>query len=232
MGGIRGETGRMEHLVADLLLLARLDEGRPLDLRSVDLVALCAEAVHTASTVGPDWPLAFVATEPIEVMGDATALRQVVDNLLANVRAHTPPGTSGQITLTRDPGGAVISVADDGPGMTAEEAEHIFERFYRSDPSRSRIHGGAGLGLSIVSAIVHAHGGTVEAQGQTGLGTTFTVRLPLTPPGPGDGSSEAASAAASPGAGAEPDQTERSAPGDGAGVVGGADDGPVESGSR
>jgi two-component system, OmpR family, sensor kinase len=182
MDGIRGETGRMEHLVADLLLLARLDEGRPLDVRSVDLVALCAEAVHTASTVGPEWPLGFVATEPIEVTGDPTALRQVVDNLLGNVRAHTPPGTTARVAVSRDPAGAVITVADDGPGMTAEAAKHIFERFYRSDPSRSRIHGGAGLGLSIVSAIVQAHGGSVGAEGQAGVGTTFTVRLPITPP--------------------------------------------------
>ena len=93
MGGIRTETGRMEHLVADLLLLARLDEGRPMERRSVDLVALCAEAVHTASTVGPDWPVTFHASQPIEVVGDATSLRQVIDNLLGNVRAHTPAGT-------------------------------------------------------------------------------------------------------------------------------------------
>ncbi|MGA8724868.1 MAG: HAMP domain-containing sensor histidine kinase, partial [Acidimicrobiales bacterium] len=194
MEGIRGETGRMEHLVADLLLLARLDEGRPLELRSVDLVALCAEAVQTASTVGPEWPLTFVATEPIEVMGDATALRQVVDNLLGNIRAHTPPGTAARVTVSREGDDAVISVADNGPGMTAEEAAHIFERFYRSDPSRSRIHGGAGLGLSIVSAIVHAHGGTVAAEGRAGAGTTFTVRRPGPPPDGADDTVTAESA--------------------------------------
>jgi two-component system OmpR family sensor kinase len=193
MEGIRDETGRMEHLVADLLLLARLDEGRPLELRSVDLVALCAEAVHTASTVGPEWPLTFVATEPIEVMGDPTALRQVVDNLLGNVRAHTPPGTTARVAVSRDTHDAVVTVADDGPGMTAEEAAHIFERFYRSDPSRSRLHGGAGLGLSIVSAIVHAHGGSVNAEGQDGVGTTFTVRLPIPPPDQTDATTTAGS---------------------------------------
>ena len=186
MGGIQSETSRMEHLVADLLLLARLDEGRPMERHSVDLVALCAEAVQTASTVGPQWPLTFEASEPIEVMGDATSLRQVMDNLLGNVRAHTPPGTTALVTVTSDGTGAVIAVADTGPGMEPEEAEHVFERFYRSDPSRSRTHGGAGLGLSIVSAIVAAHGGTVSAQGRVGSGTTFTVHLPVTPPAGAD----------------------------------------------
>jgi two-component system OmpR family sensor kinase len=109
MVGIRSETGRMEHLVADLLLLARLDEGRPMEKRSVDVVALCAEAVQTASTVGPAWPLTFEASEPVEVMGDPTSIRQVVDNLLGNVRAHTPPGTSARVRVDAEPGGVVIT---------------------------------------------------------------------------------------------------------------------------
>ncbi len=184
IGGIRSETTRMEHLVADLLLLARLDEGRPMELRSVDLVSLCAEAVHTASTVGPEWPLTFEASKPIEVTGDPTSLRQVIDNLLGNVRAHTPAGTAARVSVDSDDFGAVVSVADNGPGMTEEEADHVFERFYRSDPSRSRVHGGAGLGLSIVSAIVAAHGGTVSAVGRPGQGTTFIVHLPTVPPAP------------------------------------------------
>ena len=187
MGGIRSETTRMEQLVADLLLLARLDEGRTMERRSVDLVALCAEAVHTASTVGPDWPVTFHATRPIEVEGDGTSLRQVMDNLLGNVRAHTPAGTSARVSLEPEDGGAVIRVADDGPGMAPEEAAHIFERFYRSDPSRSRANGGAGLGLSIVSAIVANHGGTVSAEGRVGEGTTFTVHLPSVPPPDAEG---------------------------------------------
>ncbi len=182
MGGIRGETTRMEHLVADLLLLARLDEGRPMEWRSVELVSLCAEAVHTATAVGPDWPVTFESPRPIEVMGDATGLRQVVDNLLGNVRSHTPPGTRTLVRVDEDQAGAVITVSDDGPGMPPEEAEHVFERFYRADPSRSRTHGGAGLGLSIVSAIVAAHGGTVEAQRGEGGGATFIVHLPTVPP--------------------------------------------------
>ncbi len=182
MGGIRTETSRMEQLVADLLILARLDEGRPMERRSVDLVALCAEAVHTASTVGPDWPVTFHASRPIEVEGDATSLRQVIDNLLGNVRAHTPAGTEVRVAVEPEGDGAVITVTDNGPGMEPDEAAHIFERFYRSDPSRSRSNGGAGLGLSIVSAIVANHGGTVSAEGRVGAGTTFTVHLPATPP--------------------------------------------------
>jgi two-component system, OmpR family, sensor kinase len=191
MGGIRNETTRMEHLVSDLLLLARLDEGRPMERRSVDLVALCAEAVHTAATVGPDWPVTFHASQPIEVEGDATSLRQVIDNLLGNVRAHTPPGTEVRVSVEPEGDGAVITVADNGPGMEPDEAAHIFERFYRSDPSRSRAHGGAGLGLSIVSAIVANHGGTVSAQGRIGEGTTFTVHLPPAPPSEDEPTEEA-----------------------------------------
>jgi two-component system OmpR family sensor kinase len=178
MRGIITETGRMEHLVSNLLLLARLDEGRPTEMQSVDVVALCAEAVHTAQTVGPAWPVHFTATRPIEVVGDPTGLRQVIDNLLGNVRAHTPEGTTTEVSVDGDGSGTVIVVADSGPGMAPDQVEHIFERFYRSDPSRSRLHGGAGLGLSIVSAIVAAHGGTVEASSIEGEGTTFTIRLP------------------------------------------------------
>jgi two-component system OmpR family sensor kinase len=105
-----------------------------------------------------------------------------MDNLLANVRAHTPPGTRARVRVEPDDGQVVVTVTDDGPGMDPEESQHVFERFYRSDPSRSRTHGGAGLGLSIVSAIVAAHHGTVAADGRPGSGTTFTVRLPRTPP--------------------------------------------------
>lgn len=182
LGGIRTETGRMERLVADLLLLARLDEGRPIEQRSVDLVALCAEAVQTAATVGPEWPVRFEASAPVEIIGDAAKLRQVIDNLLGNVRAHTPPGTPARVRVERTGDEVTVSVSDDGPGMDAEETRHVFERFHRVDPSRSRTHGGAGLGLSIVSAIVAAHHGTVTAASQLGAGAVFTVRLPIVPP--------------------------------------------------
>ncbi|MGD0882366.1 MAG: HAMP domain-containing sensor histidine kinase [Acidimicrobiales bacterium] len=191
MRGIVSETGRMERLVADLLLLARLDEGRPMEMQSVDLVALCAEAVSTARTVGPGWPITFTAPRPIEVTGDATGLRQVVDNLLGNVRAHTPEGTKTRVSVDADGSGAVVEVSDSGPGLAPDQVAHVFERFYRSDPSRSRLHGGAGLGLSIVSAIVAAHGGSASATSVLGQGSTFTVRLPSGVPVPDpDGASQ------------------------------------------
>jgi two-component system OmpR family sensor kinase len=180
--GIRRETIRMEGLVADLFLLARLDENRVVEYRAVDLVSLCAEAVQTASAVGPEWPLRLVSSAPVNVMGDAVSIRQAIDNLLGNLRAHTPPGTHGTVSVTSDGQTATIQVADNGPGMTASDARQVFERFYRSDPSRSRLHGGAGLGLSIVSAIVTSHGGTVSAEGQPGKGSTFSVGLPIPQP--------------------------------------------------
>jgi two-component system, OmpR family, sensor kinase len=181
MTGIRAETARMGHLVDDLLLLARMDEGRPLERVPVELVAVAAEAVHAASAVGPDWNFRLEASEPAEVVGDPARLRQVIDNLLANVRAHTPPGTTATVRVDHRGGGAVLSVEDDGPGVPPEQAERLFERFYRADESRSRASGGSGLGLSIVWAIVAAHGGTVSAASREGGGSVFTVTLPLAP---------------------------------------------------
>jgi two-component system OmpR family sensor kinase len=178
MTGIRAETERMDRLVSDLLTLARLDEGLPIEVVPVELVALCAEAVHTATTVGPEWPVQFTASRPVEVRGDAVRLRQVLDNLLANVRAHTPSGTAATVSVTQIGGIAEIVVHDTGPGLPAEDAARVFERFYRVDAARARTHGGTGLGLSIVSAIVTAHGGTVTADSSPGEGMTVTVRLP------------------------------------------------------
>jgi len=179
MHGIRTETARMGGLVEDLLLLVRMDEGRPFEQKPLELVGLAAEAVDAARAMGPAWPVTLVAAEPVEVIGDRARLRQVFDNLLNNVRAHTPPGTSATITVSKDGGDAVLSVADDGPGMSAEQASRAFERFYRADPSRSRLQGGAGLGLAIVAAIVETHGGSVEATTPAGGGATFIARLPL-----------------------------------------------------
>jgi two-component system OmpR family sensor kinase len=179
MAGIRAETARMGHLVDDLLLLARLDEGRPLERKPVDLVDLVTEAVETASAVGPEWPLTLEAAGTVRVIGDSVRLRQVVDNLLANVRAHTPPGTRATVRVSASDVDALVEVADEGPGLTAEQAEKVFERFYRADPSRSRQHGGTGLGLGIVAAIVAAHGGSVAARPRPEGGAAFTVRLPL-----------------------------------------------------
>jgi len=182
MNGIRVESGRMGHLVEDLLLLARLDEGLPLERRPVELVALVADAATAARAVGPPWPVELQAERPVDVVGDATRLRQVVDNLLANVRAHTPPGTTARITVGQDDGLALVEVADDGPGLTDEEAPRVFERFYRADPSRSRSKGGTGLGLGIVAAIVAAHGGSVDVATAPGSGTAIRVHLPAGDP--------------------------------------------------
>ncbi len=178
MTGIRAETSRMSHLVEDLLLLARLDEGRPLDRQLIELVGLAAEAIETARTVGPDWPIRLSASEPVELLGDALRLRQVIDNLLANVRAHTPVGTEVAVQVRRDGANAVLEVADNGPGMAPSDAAKVFDRFYRTDRSRSRTRGGSGLGLAIVSSIVAAHGGSVRVACELGAGTSFTVVLP------------------------------------------------------
>jgi two-component system, OmpR family, sensor kinase len=177
--GIRTETARMERLVNDLLTLARLDEGLPLQIVPTELVSLGAEAVQTATTVGPQWPVQFTASQPVEVLGDPVRLRQVVDNLLGNVRAHTPQGTHATVRVEQAGTSAHIVVHDSGPGMPSDAAAHVFERFYRVDPARARAHGGTGLGLSIVLAIVTAHGGTVSAESSPGQGMTVTVRLPV-----------------------------------------------------
>jgi two-component system OmpR family sensor kinase len=181
MQGIRSETARMERLVADLLTLARLDEGQPIEHVPVELVTVCAEAVQTARTVAPEWPVTLTAAHPVEVEGDPHRLRQVLDNLVSNIRSHTPPGTQAQVSVEQAGQQAVITVSDRGPGLPSDEASRVFERFFRSDPSRSRGHGGAGLGLSIVDAIVEAHRGTVMASSAPGEGMTITVRLPLAP---------------------------------------------------
>lgn len=178
MSGITRETERMSLLVDDLLLLARLDEGRPLERKPVDLAAVVAEAVDAARVVEPERTIEL-SSEPTEVTGDSTRLRQVLDNLLANARAHTPPGTSVSIDLRHVDGKAELSIADHGPGLTEEQAERVFERFYRADGSRTRASGGAGLGLSIVSAVTEAHAGTVEARPTPGGGATFVITLPL-----------------------------------------------------
>lgn len=186
MAGIRTESERMGHLVEDLLLLARLDEGRPLEAKTVELVGLANEAIETARTVGPAWPLHLVASGPVEVTGDPLRLRQVLDNLLSNVRSHTPPGTEVDVRVSEEDGTAVLEVTDHGPGIAPEHARRVFDRFYRADPSRARTRGGAGLGLSIVSSIVAAHHGTVEVRSVVAQGTTFIVRLPAAPSSPDD----------------------------------------------
>jgi two-component system OmpR family sensor kinase len=180
MSGISRESERMTVLVDDLLLLARLDEGRALATEPVQLHDVVAEAVETAHMVDPDRQI-DVDAEPVTVLGDRDRLRQVVDNLLANVRAHTPPGAPAQVRLHPVDGMARLEVADTGPGMDPEQCEHVFERFYRADRSRSRASGGAGLGLSIVAAVTDAHGGRVSAASVPGAGATFRIEIPLAP---------------------------------------------------
>ena len=178
MSGITREAERMTVLVDDLLLLARLDEGRPLEREPVDLAALTREAVDAARVVEPDRPIEL-SVEPATVTGDEARLRQVLDNLLANARAHTPAGTPVSVELRRSDGRAELTVTDHGPGLTEEQASRAFERFYRADSSRARASGGAGLGLSIVSAVTKALGGTSEVRPTAGGGATFVITLPL-----------------------------------------------------
>jgi two-component system OmpR family sensor kinase len=178
MAGISRESERMSELVDDLLLLARLDEGESLEREPVDLAELAEEAVDTARAVDPSRPIALEA-QPARVLGDRARLRRVLDNLLGNVRTHTPPGTAATVRVAADGGTALIEVADEGPGLAADELEHVFRRFYRADPSRSREHGGVGLGLSIVAAIAEAHDGAASASTDAGGGATFRVTLPL-----------------------------------------------------
>ena len=178
MSGITRETERMSLLVDDLLLLARLDEGRPLEQKPVDLAAVVREAVDAARVVEPARPI-DVCVEPATVTGDEARLRQALDNLLANARAHTPAGTPVSVELRRADGSAELTVTDSGPGLTEDQAARAFERFYRADASRARASGGAGLGLSIAAAVTEAHGGTVEARPTAGGGATFVITLPL-----------------------------------------------------
>lgn len=179
MDGIERETARMADLVEDLLAIARFDQENSLEFEPVELVGLSAEAVETSRLVGPGWPIILHASEPLEVLGNWSALRQVLDNLLSNVRAHTPSGTPVQVSVLRDGDNAVVEVADEGPGFSEADAGALFDRFFRTDSSRSRSTGGSGLGLAIVAAIVHAHGGEVSASPRTGGGAVFRVVLPL-----------------------------------------------------
>ncbi|WBB70883.1 HAMP domain-containing sensor histidine kinase [Micromonospora sp. WMMD812] len=175
---VESESTRMTSLVDDLLLLARLDSGRPLAAEPVDLSALVVDAVSDAHVAGPEhrWQL-DLPDVVIRVPGDAARLHQVVANLLANARVHTAPGSTVTTTLRAEPDAAVLSVADDGPGVPPELQPEVFERFARGDSSRSRAHGSTGLGLAIVAAVVEAHNGSVAVASRPGR-TVFTVRLP------------------------------------------------------
>jgi two-component system OmpR family sensor kinase len=182
MKRIEDEAVRMGLLVEDLLLLARLDQQRPLEHRPVELLGLATEAVADLHDLHPEHPVQLVTNpygEPPIVMGDESRLRQVLGNLLANAVTHTPDGTHVRLKVASSGPFALLEVSDDGPGMRPEDAARVFERFFRADPSRVRSSGGSGLGLSIVAALVAAHGGHVDVDSTYGKGTTFTVRLPL-----------------------------------------------------
>jgi signal transduction histidine kinase len=192
---IQQEAARMSRLVEDLLLLAQFDEGGPLDRQPVDLSSIAAEAVTVARMVQPSRPINLQAAGLVIVDADATRLRQVTDNLLGNALQHTPPGSPVTVAVDSLPGHAQLTVSDSGPGMTAEQACRVFERFYRTDDARSRARGGTGLGLAIAAALVAAHGGTITVATRPGHGAAFRVRLPLT------AGTEAVSAAARAGGG-------------------------------
>jgi len=195
MHRIEAEGARMGLLVEDLLLLARLDQQRPLTFAPVDLAQVAGDAVHDAKAVQPDRPIALHLDESLRdvpvVIGDEGRLRQVVGNLVTNALTHTPPDARVTVTVAEDPDDAdalVLRVADEGPGMDPADAGRAFERFYRADASRTRgedrpvTAGGTGLGLAIVSSLVAAHGGSVRLDTAPGAGATFTVRLPRSGP--------------------------------------------------
>jgi two-component system OmpR family sensor kinase len=179
MRRIETESARMGLLVEDLLLLARLDQQRPLRHSPVDLAMLATDAVHDAHATDPDRLIELRITGPSIVAGDEPRLRQVLGNLLTNALTHTSSETRVTVGVAPDGDSAVLlEVADQGPGMTPDHAARVFERFYRADPSRARRTGGTGLGLAIVAAIVAAHDGTVEVVTAPGEGAAFRVRLP------------------------------------------------------
>jgi two-component system, OmpR family, sensor kinase len=180
MGRIESEAERMGHLVDDLLLLARLDQQRPLERVAVDLTQVSRDAVADARVRDPGREIGLgVPADDVVVTGDPDRLRQVLDNLLGNALVHTPPQTPVHVTLSDPADGQVeLAVRDEGPGLTPEQSARVFERFYRADSARSRSNGGSGLGLSIVEAVVSAHAGSVRCSSGPNAGTTFTIALP------------------------------------------------------
>jgi two-component system, OmpR family, sensor kinase len=175
---IEDETRRMGLLVDDLLLLARLDQRRPLDRGPVDLTSMVNDAVSDARAADPERTVLARITTPMVVTGDDLRLRQAVANLVRNALVHTPPGSPVEVSLQAQNGHAEIDVIDHGPGVPAAQRERIFERFHRADPLRSRDQGGSGLGLSIAAAVVSAHGGRISVDDTPGGGATFRVELP------------------------------------------------------
>ncbi|MGZ5213670.1 MAG: sensor histidine kinase [Actinomycetota bacterium] len=187
MRRIEQEGERMGVLVEDLLFLARAGQGRPIEHEPVDLVHVAADAVHDAGAVHPSRAIELEAPGELTVPGDEGRLRQVLANLLSNALTHTPVGTPVTVGVRSAGGWAEIEVSDRGPGLTADEAAHVFEPFYRADPARGRVRvdeepdagKGTGLGLAIVAAIAEAHGGSANVTDHPGGGATFTIRLPV-----------------------------------------------------
>ncbi len=203
MARIESEARRMGVLVEDLLLLAKLDEGRPLARHRVALSDLVSEMAGDQDALHPEWPVDMHIEPGVEITGDELRIRQAVANLLANVRAHTPRGTHANVTVAMRDGMAMVEVADHGPGIPPDVRRRVFERFFRADPSRSRASGGSGLGLSIVAAIAAAHGGRVEAESPESGGATFRILLPPEPPPDAPGPTETEPAEAQPAAAPE-----------------------------
>ena len=176
---IEGESIRMSSLVEDLLLLARLDQARELDFEPVDLNTLIVEVVASAKAAGPNHPIELnLPQAELFVLGDSRRIHQVVANLLANARTHTPLGTKINVTARQTLAEVIIEVADNGPGLSKSDQERIFERFFRADPARVRHSGeGSGLGLSIVDAVMKAHGGYVSVKSELDKGATFTLHF-------------------------------------------------------
>jgi two-component system OmpR family sensor kinase len=175
---IEDETRRMGVLVDDLLLLARLDQGRPLDRAPVDLTSMVNDAVSDARAADPGRAVTAQIEKPVTVTGDDLRLRQAVANLVRNALVHTPAGSPVEVALQAQNGQAEIDVIDHGPGVPAVQRDRIFERFHRADPTRSRDQGGSGLGLSIAAAVVTAHGGQISITDTPGGGATFRIELP------------------------------------------------------
>jgi two-component system OmpR family sensor kinase len=192
MQRVEKEAARMGLLVEDLLLLARLDQQRPLAQQPVDLLSLAGDAVHDARMMAPDRSI-DLSVQPgaaFLIIGDEQRLRQVVGNLMSNALTHTPDGSPIEVSIgsgvldprvTDSPPAATIDVTDHGPGMAPDQAHRVFERFYRADQARTSTTGGNGLGLAIVRALVAAHGGIASVRTSPGLGATFRIALPLAP---------------------------------------------------
>ncbi len=189
MDRIESEAARMGVLVDDLLLLASLDQGRPLAREAIDLGPLLAEMVSDHTLLHPDWPISLAAEGDGRLRGDELRIRQAVGNLLANARAHTPPGTELVVRLSSGSDERLVDVEDHGPGIPDAMRGHVFERFFRADPSRARASGGSGLGLAIVAGIAEAHGGRAEALETPGGGLTVRIVLPAAGAAPAEDAS-------------------------------------------